>query len=250
MTATDGRLSGKRCLVTGGGTGIGRAVALRFAVEGACVIVNGRRAEPLKSVAASHKDIGVFAGDVGDPEVARELVAHAVSSFGGLDVLFHAAGVLRRNEVVAETTDEQWTADIAANLTGAFNVVRATIPALTQSHGTAILVASQLAHIAAPGYATYCASKGGVLALMRVLAVDLGPAGVRVNALSPGVVETDMAYIGRDFDAIRDAVTATIPLRRIGEPEDMTGPAVFLASDDSRWMTGQSLIVDGGFTAQ
>jgi NAD(P)-dependent dehydrogenase (short-subunit alcohol dehydrogenase family) len=250
VTATDGRLAGKRCLVTGGGTGIGRAVALRFAAEGARVIVNGRRSGPLENVAASHEGIGTFAGDVGESKVARELVGHTVKSLGGLDVLFHAAGVLRRNEVVGETTDAQWASDVAVNLTGTFNVVRAAIPALKESHGTAILVASQLAHIAVPGYATYCATKGGVLALTRALAVDLGPDGVRVNALSPGVVESDMAYIGRDFAAIRDQVAATIPLRRVGEPDDMAGPAVFLASDDSRWMTGQALIVDGGFTAQ
>ena len=225
-------------------------MALRFAAEGARVIVNGRRSVPIENVAASHEDVGGFAGDGAEPEVMRELVAHTVSSLGGLDVLFHAAGILRRNEVVTETTDLQWAADVSVNLTGAFNVVRAAIPALKASQGTVILVASQLAHIAAPGYATYCATKGGVLALARALAVDLGPAGVRVNALSPGIVESDMAYIGRDFAAIRDQVAATIPLRRVGEPEDMAGPAVFLASDDSRWMTGQALIVDGGFTAQ
>ncbi len=113
-----------------------------------------------------------------------------------------------------------------------------------------VLVASQLAHVGSPGYATYCATKGGVLAFMRALAVDLGPRGVRVNALTPGVVETEMAYVGRDFAAMRDRVAAGLPLRRVGRAEDMAGPAVFLASDDSAWMTGHSLVVDGGFTAQ
>jgi len=113
-----------------------------------------------------------------------------------------------------------------------------------------VLVASQLAHVGSAGYATYAATKGGVLGLTRALAVDLGPQGVRVNALSPGVVETDMAYVGRDFAAMRDQVAASLPLRRVGKPEDMTGPAVFLASDDASWMTGHSLVVDGGWTAQ
>ncbi len=212
--------------------------------------MNGRRREPLDDVAALHESIDAIAGDVGDPATARELVGHTVASLGGVDVLFHGAGVLRRNERVSETTDDEWARDVATNLTGAFNVVRAAIPELKKTRGVVILVASQLAHVAAPGYATYCATKGGVLALTRALALDLAPDGVRVNALSPGVVETDMAYVGRDFAAARDQVEATIPLGRVGQPDDMTGPAVLLASDDSNWMTGQSLVVDGGYTAQ
>jgi meso-butanediol dehydrogenase/(S,S)-butanediol dehydrogenase/diacetyl reductase len=178
------------------------------------------------------------------------MVDAVVERHGGLDVLFHAAGVLRRNEVLAETTQDEWDADLRANLTSAFHLCRAAIPHLRATRGTIVLVASQLAHVGSPGYATYSATKGGVLGLMRGLAVDLGPAGIRVNALSPGVVDTEMAYVGRDFDAIRDRVAEGLPLRRIGTPDDMTGPAVFLASDDSGWMTGQSLVVDGGWTAQ
>jgi NAD(P)-dependent dehydrogenase (short-subunit alcohol dehydrogenase family) len=245
-----GRLEGRRCIVTGGGTGIGRAVALRFAAEGARVVVSGRRQEPLEHVAAEGDAIEPYPADVADAAAARGLVEHAVGRFGGLDVLFHAGGVLRRNEVLIETTEEQWADEIAINLTGAFNLVRPAIPRLVESKGTIVLVASQLSHIAAPGYATYCAAKGGVLGLVRALAVDLGPSGVRVNALSPGVVETDMAYVGRDFAAIRDQVASMLPLRRVGTAEDMAGPAVFLASEDSAWMTGQSLVVDGGFTIQ
>ena len=168
----------------------------------------------------------------------------------GLDVLFHAAGVLRRNERLWETTEAEWNGDLSINLTGAYQACRFAIPRLRETGGTIVLVASQLAHISAPGYATYAATKGGVLALMRSLAVDLGPEGMRVNALSPGVVEAEMAYVGRDFAALRDQVAETIPLRRVGQPEDMAGPAVFLASDESGWMTGHSLVVDGGFTAQ
>lgn len=244
------RLEGKRCIVTGGGTGIGRAVALRFAAEGAHVVVNGRRAALLDLAAGEHPRITPYAGDIGVPGTADSLLEHSIGVLGGLDVLFHSAGVLRRNERLVETTDEEWAHDIGINLTGTFNIVRAAIPHVIESRGTIILVASQVAHVAAPGYATYGAAKGGVLALMRALAVDLGPQGVRVNALSPGIVETDMAYIGRDFAALREQVAAGIPLRRVGQTEDMTGPAVFLASAESGWMTGQSLVIDGGFTIQ
>jgi NAD(P)-dependent dehydrogenase (short-subunit alcohol dehydrogenase family) len=245
-----GRLEDKRCLVTGGGSGIGRAVARGFAAEGARVVVAGRRRERLEETAAGVEAMTVASGDVSDAAEARALVEAVVERHGGLDVLFHAAGVLRRNERLDETSEREWERDLAINLTGAFRLLRPAIPHLRETRGTVVLVASQLAHIGSPGYATYCAAKGGVLALTRALAVDLGADGVRVNALSPGVVETEMAYVGRDFDAMRDAIADTIPLRRVGRAEDMVGPAVFLAGDESAWMTGQSLVVDGGFTAQ
>jgi NAD(P)-dependent dehydrogenase (short-subunit alcohol dehydrogenase family) len=241
-----GRLAGKRCLVTGGGSGIGRAVARRFADEGAEVVLSGRRRERLEETGVGT----TVAGDVANPADARRMVETVVERHGGLDVLFHGAGVLRRNEVLTETTDELWRRDVEINLTSAFNLCRAAIPHLERAGGVIVLVASQLAHVGSPGYATYCATKGGVLAFMRALAVDLGPRGVRVNALTPGVVETEMAYVGRDFAAMRDRVAAGLPLRRVGRADDMAGPAVFLASDDSAWMTGHSLVVDGGFTAQ
>jgi meso-butanediol dehydrogenase / (S,S)-butanediol dehydrogenase / diacetyl reductase len=244
------RLEGKSCLVTGGGTGIGRAVALRFAAEGGRVTVMGRRAGKLDEVAAEHDAVMAAPGDVSIAEDSRRVVEGVVERQGGLDVVFHAAGVIRRNERLEETTDEEWGHDISVNLAGAFNVCRFAIPHVRRSRGTIVLVGSQLAHVAAPGYATYSAGKGAVLGLMRSLAIDLGPSGVRVNALSPGIVDTDFAYIGRDFDAVRDQIAGSLPLRRIGTVEDMTGPAVFLASEDSAWMTGQSLVVDGGFTAQ
>ena len=245
-----GRLEGKRCLVTGGGSGIGRAVARRFAAEGARVVVAGRRREPLEETGSGIEAITAVTGDASVASDARRMVDAVVERHGGLDVLFHAAGVLRRNERLWETSEAEWNGDLAINLTGAYQACRFAIPRLRETGGTIVLVASQLAHISAPGYATYAATKGGVLGLMRSLAVDLGPEGMRVNALSPGVVETEMAYIGRDFAALRDQVAETIPLRRVGQPEDMAGPAVFLASDESGWMTGHSLVVDGGFTAQ
>jgi NAD(P)-dependent dehydrogenase (short-subunit alcohol dehydrogenase family) len=244
------RLEGKSCLVTGGGSGIGLAVARRFAAEGARVAVMGRRADRLEEAAAECDAISAEPGDVSVADDARRVVEAIVERHGGLDVLFHAAGVIRRNERLEETTDDEWNHDMGINVGGAFNVCRFAIPHLEQSRGAIVLVASQLAHVAAAGYATYAVGKGAVLALARSLAIDLGPRGVRVNALSPGIVDTDFAYVGRDFGAVRDQIAASLPLRRVGTAEDMVGPAVFLASDESGWMTGQSLVVDGGFTAQ
>jgi meso-butanediol dehydrogenase / (S,S)-butanediol dehydrogenase / diacetyl reductase len=244
------RLEGKSCLVTGGGSGIGLAVARRFAAEGARVAVMGRRVDRLEEAAAESDAISAAPGDVSVAEDARRVVEAIVERHGALDVLFHAAGVIRRNERLEETTDDEWNHDMGINVDGAFNVCRFAIPHLEQSRGAIVLVASQLAHVAAAGYATYAVGKGAVLALARSLAIDLGPRGVRVNALSPGIVDTDFAYVGRDFGAVRDQIAASLPLRRVGTAEDMVGPAVFLASDESGWMTGQSLVVDGGFTAQ
>ena len=246
----NGRLEGKRCLVTGGGSGVGRAVARRYADEGALVVVSGRTSERLDETAAGIESITTCPGDVGSEGDVQRMVDAVLERHGGLDVVFHAAGVLRRHEKLEETDLATWEQDVAINLTGAYLVSRLSIPHLREARGTLILVGSQLAHISSRGYPTYSATKHGVLGLVRSLALDLGPDGVRVNALSPGVIETDMAYIGRDFAAMRDQVAETIPLRRVGVPEDMAGPAVFLASEDSAWMTGQSLIVDGGFTTQ
>jgi NAD(P)-dependent dehydrogenase (short-subunit alcohol dehydrogenase family) len=245
-----GRLTGRRCLVTGGGTGIGRAVARRYAEEGALVVVTGRRPEPLEETAAGSENITTFPGDVASAHDAEAMVGAVVERHGGLDVVFHSASVLRRNERLEETDEETWRQDVEINLTGTYHICRFAIPPLRASRGTLILVASQLAHISSRGYATYSATKHGVLGLVRSLALDLGPDGVRVNAISPGVTETDMAYIGRDFAAMREDVAERIPLRRVGSPEDMAGPAAFLASDDAAWITGHSLVVDGGFTVQ
>ncbi len=156
-----------------------------------------------------------------------------------------------RNEDLRESSDAAIRSFVDDNLTTTIRMARAAyIPMTAAGTGSIVLIGSQLAHIAVPGYDTYCATKGGVISFARALAVDGGPLGVRVNVVSPGLVRTPMAYIGReDFDEAAPAIALRHPLRRIGEPEDMAGPAVFLLSDDSSWMTAQTMIVDGGFTA-
>jgi NAD(P)-dependent dehydrogenase (short-subunit alcohol dehydrogenase family) len=191
------------------------------------------------------------ATDLREPGAGEALVELAGAAIGGLDGLVHAAGTVLRNEDVRATTDERFTEVIDANLAVPFRLARASVRHLARGGGSIVLLASQLAHVAAPGYASYSTAKGGVVALARALAVDFGPAGVRVNCLSPGVVRTPMAYVDRpDFDRQAEDIALRHPLRRIGEPDDLGGPAVFLLSDDSAWMTGQSLVVDGGFTVQ
>jgi NAD(P)-dependent dehydrogenase (short-subunit alcohol dehydrogenase family) len=246
-----GRLSGSAVLVTGASSGIGRAIAVRCAREGARVLATGRRADALEATAReAGGDVQTLAADLGDAGAAADCVAAAVERLGGLSGVVHAAGTVRRGEDVRKTTDEEWSQMLDTNLGAAFRLARAAARAMTGG-GSLVMLGSQLARIAAPGYPSYCAAKGGVESLVRALAVDLGPLGIRVNSLSPGVVVTPMAYVDRpDFDAQRDAIAARHPLRRVGEPDDMGGPAVFLLSSDSAWMTGQSLVVDGGFTIQ
>lgn len=238
-------------LVTGATSGIGQAIARRCAAEGASVLATGRDQDRLAQLAASSELIKVHAADLTDPAAADECVAAALDAFGRVDGLVHSAGIVRRQEDIRQTTDEQWSAMMAANLDSSFRLVRGCLRVVGTGGASIVLIGSQLAHVGSPGYASYCASKGGVEALVRALAVDFGPAGVRVNSLTPGVVATPLAYVDRpNFDEQVDAIAARLPLRRIGQPEDMAGPAVFLLSDDSAWMTGQSLIIDGGFTIQ
>ena len=246
-----GRLDHRAVLVTGATSGIGHAIARRCVAEGASVLATGRDRARLDELAALGGSVAVHAADLSEPAAADECVAAAVGTFGRLDGLVHAAGGIRRQEDLRETTDEQWSWMMSVNLDATFRLARACLRMMVPGGGSLVLVGSQLAQVGAPGYASYCASKGAVESLVRALAVDFGPSGVRVNSLSPGVVATPMAYVDRpDFDDQVETMAGRLPLRRIGRPDDMAGPAVFLLSDDSGWMTGQSLVVDGGYTAQ
>ena len=241
-------------MVTGASSGIGRAIALRCAREGAQVVGVGRREDALRELAAEAPpgSVHVHAADLVAPGAPEAAIAVAVERLGRLDGVVHAAGTVRRGEDIRETGDDELRAFLDANLGVTMRIARAALrPMTAAAGGSLVLLGSQLAHVGAPGYASYTAAKGGVTALGRALAVDAGPHGVRVNVLAPGLVRTPLAYVDRpDFDEQVDAIAARHPLRRIGAPEDMGGPAVFLLSDDSAWMTGQTLIVDGGYTVQ
>ncbi|MEP6642015.1 MAG: SDR family oxidoreductase [Gaiellales bacterium] len=248
------QLRDRAVVVTGASSGIGRAIALRCAQEGGRVLATGRREDALRDLAAEAPPghVHVHAADLRDTGAPEALIDAAIAHLGTVDGLVHAAGTVRRGEDIRESTDDEIAAFLDENLGVPLRVARAVLrPMMAAGTGSLVLLGSQLAHISVPGYASYSAAKGGITSLARALAVDAGPSGVRVNALAPGVVKTPLAYVNRPgFDDQIEAIAALHPLRRIGAPEDMAGPAVFLLSEQSAWMTGQTLIVDGGYTAQ
>ena len=249
------RLEGRVALITGGGTGMGRAIARLFAQEGAKVVVTGRRLQPLRETVEEIVSRGgtaaYFSGDVSKWNDAKDMVGFTVEQFGWVDTLVTCAGVIRRTEKVEETTEEQWHYQIDINLKGTFAMIKFVLPIMMErKFGVIITISSISAYYAAPGYATYCASKGGVSALTRCVALQYAPYGIRANAICPGMVHTPMSYVDRpNFDEIVDDIVKRLyPIGRVAVPEDIASVALFLASDESSYITGQDIFVDGGFT--
>jgi NAD(P)-dependent dehydrogenase (short-subunit alcohol dehydrogenase family) len=239
-------LSDRRILVTGASSGIGRAIALRCIAAGARVLATGRRAGALAQLDGAE----TYPCDLLEPGASEACVARAVARLGGLDGAVHAAGTVLRGQDPRGSSDEEIDGVLLANLAVPQRVARAVLGALGRG-GSLVLISSQLGRIGAPGYASYCAAKGGIDALVRSLAVDVGADGIRVNAVAPGLVRTPMAYIGRgNFDELEPAIAERHPLGRIGEPDDIAGPVAFLLSDAAAWITGQTIVVDGGYTIQ
>jgi NAD(P)-dependent dehydrogenase (short-subunit alcohol dehydrogenase family) len=246
-------------LVTGGGTGVGAAVARRFAADGFAVGLVGRRREPLEAVAASLPpgSACVTAADVSIPQGADTAVASVVSAFGGLDVLICNHGV-GQSAPVADDTPENWDATLRINLTGPFLVARAALPHLIERRGAIVNVSSTNAWQAGPGWASYCASKAGLNMLTRCLATDYGPLGVRANAVCPGWIRTpmgdeDMGAVAEAWNTDREHAyqlcTRDSGLRRPAEPEEIASVVAFLAGPDASYVNGVEIPVDGGSMA-
>ncbi|HYX84532.1 MAG TPA: SDR family oxidoreductase [Gaiellales bacterium] len=246
-------------LVTGGGTGIGAAVARRFARDGFAVGLAGRRREPLEAVAGSLPGaaVRVIAADVSVPDGADVVVASVVSAFGGLDVLVCNHGV-GESAAVGDDSPDGWDATMRINLTGPFLLARAALPHLIERRGAIVNVSSTNAWQAGPGWASYCASKAGLNMLTRCLAADYGPRGVRANAVCPGWVRTpmgdqDMAAVadawGTDVEHAYRLCTRDSPLRRPAEPDEVAAVVAFLAGPDASYVNGVEIAVDGGAMA-
>jgi len=245
------RLAGKVAAVTGSSRGIGRAIAAAYLAEGARVVVNSR--DPATAAAAARELGGEAVGvgaDVSRPEGAQALVAAALESFGRLDVMVANAGVNIVKDAVDYTHDE-WRQVLGVNLDGVFFSAQAAGRAmLAQGSGCVISIASVTSFNAFPRRAAYATSKAAVAMLTKVLAIEWAAAGVRVNAIGPGFVRTDMVQGLADAGKLDlGAVEKRTPMGRLGAPEEIAKAAVFLASDDASYITGETLLVDGGFVA-
>lgn len=249
-----GRLKGRVALITGGASGLGRVGAELFAAEGAQVVVAdvADGDDVVAAIDAAGGEATWVRCDVTDPDAVSAAVEHAVDTFGGLHVLYANAGVMLPGDDDPVTTPlDVYERTMDINVKGTLLACRAAIPAMLAGGGGSIVnVASFVAHMgAATPQVAYTASKGAVLAMTREIAVIYARQGIRANALCPGPVMTPLLAAFLSDDAKRQRRLAHIPMGRFGEPVEIAKAALFLASDDSSWMTGQSLIVDGGITA-
>jgi len=252
------RLEGKVALITGAGSGIGRAIAVKFAKEGATVAIMGRKEKILESLISeimSHGGDGlVVSGDVSKVEDCNKVAEKTFKAYGALHILVNNAGILRRT-VCVQTSDEDWWALINTNLAGPFFMCRASIPYMIRSRvGSIINIVSAVGLVAHPNLSAYCASKSGLITFTKSIAIDYGKQGIRANTICPAYIETDL---NRDYlNKLREdpetwkKVIEAHPIGRIGTPEDVANAALFLASDEASWITGIDLPVDGGYLAQ
>lgn len=253
----DQRLRGKVAVITGGTSGIGASVASRFVAEGSSVMIGappGAEADQaISSLRRSGGDVEFVATDVRLPTDVDRLVGKAEQRFGHVDIAYASAGVLVTGSAAA-TSDEMWRRVIDVNLAGSFFLARSVIPAMHRSGGgTIVLTASELGLVGARETVAYCAAKGGVINMTRALAIDCAAEGIRVNCLAPGPVDTPMLrgwYASTPDPAATEAAQENpILLGRVAVPDEIAAAALFLASEDSSFMTGSILVVDGGATA-
>jgi len=248
-----GKLEGKVAIVTGATSGMGEGIAKLFASEGASVIIGGRNAERGAAVVAAITAKGgqakFVAGDVKTIETNKVLVEAAISHFGGVDILVPNAGLLGIAPI-ADLAPELWHDTVSTNLDAVYYLLHLGIPELKKRGGGTIVVNGSIAAFKVfPGHAAYCATKGALVALVKQVALDYGP-DVRINLICPGPVDTPLIHSSIEAfpnpDEILEETANGVPMKRLGLPDDIAKAALYLASDDSSWVTGTSLVVDGG----
>jgi len=246
-------LSDRLALITGAGQGNGRALALGLAQAGCRVIVTDMNAgtveETAQSVRAGGGEAWAFVLDVTSSEACKALAARVDAEIGQVDLLVNNAGIIIREGTASPNAEANWKKSIDVNVHGTFNVSYAWLSAIKATKGTIINIASIAAYAGQGGSLGYSPSKGAVKMFTQSLAAELAPLGVRVNALAPGVIETPMTAATRENPEKLVSFMTRIPMGRVGQVEDLIGPVIFLASDMSRYVTGVTLPVDGGFLA-
>ena len=245
------RFEGKTAIVTGGSRGIGRACAARLAAEGAKVAIVYRSNQPaaealVAELQSAPGQVRALQADVRDLARAHQIVDQLFDEWGQIDVLVNSAGIVQ-DGLLGAMTAEQWRDVLDTNLGGTFNYCHAvTQPMMMMRRGSIVNLSSTAAEFAARGQVNYAASKGGIDGLTRALAKELAPRNVRVNAVAPGMIETDMSQVVRGVAG--DQIKKMIPLKRIGQPQEIAAVVAFLASEDAAYLTGQVLRVDGGLS--
>lgn len=248
------RFIGRTVLITGGGTGMGKAAALRLAREGANVVIAGRRPAELQAVADAIMAAGGVAraipADVADPDQVADLVQQTVATFGALHLAWNNAGVLGAFAPLQDMSMASFDEVVVTNLRGVFSCLKYEIAAMLAAGagGAIVNTSSWTAHGAMPGLAAYAGTKAALDAMMRTAALEVGPHQIRINNVSPGIIATPMASGVLATETAALPFVQQTPLRRIGQPEDVADAVAWLLSDDARFVTGQSLLVDGGFT--
>lgn len=247
------RLEGKVAVITGGNAGIGEAVAKRFASEGASVVVTGRRQQELdrvvKIIRQNNGKALAVVGSVTDEAHAQEAVRKAVDSFGRIDILVNNAGIGDFGKRLHEIDDATWNTVFDINLTGVFRMTRAVVPQmLKQGAGSIVNISSVASLVGIPGLSAYAASKGGLDALTRALAIDYAKDGIRCNVVNPALIDTPMAAPLMANPEMLQSLLSQYAIRRAGTPEEVAGMVLYLASDEAKWVTGGTFTIDGGMT--
>ena len=244
-----GLLDGKVALITGAARGIGKAIALRFASEGADIaftdlIINEAAEETVAEIAAFGHKVKAYASNAADFEATQKVVDEIAAEFGHIDILVNNAGITK-DGLVMRMSEQQWDAVIAVNMKSAFNFMHAVVPLMSrQRAGSIINMASIAGQTGNPGQVNYSASKAGLIAMAKSVAKEMGPRGIRANAIAPGFIITEMTDALPD--AVKEEYLKLIPLKRGGTVDDIANAALFLASDMSAYVSGQVIAVNGG----